>query len=421
MLLGRTGDLCCILPFLKAEAEAGEKPNLIVSSQHVSVMDGVNYVNPVAFEGGIHLIREAFEFARKQFPDVKSLQVVGQADAVGEVTYRPAGQERAKMTSFVKEYWKLAGKMSLWDHCLPLVFDRRSPERERQLLERYDLVRSGRKKRLVLVAGRGHSSPFPFLNLLQHILSVELGSEFRIEQLPETERFYDLLALYERAHCLVSVDSAPLHLARACPSLPVMALVADHPIEWNGSAWQPNWHWTCRYHDFPFRAHELGKAIRTCRSDSPWPEIRLWSNVDGTWDPDSYHRNSLPVAPGMCVRNSMNSLKDTKKIPFLRDCLRLAIQRAGPGQNICLHRPHTIIIEPMPVSGKPAFSYRWENDGFVPIADLFSAPKAWWLERLADLPDYLLGNDHYWSEGLMVLFQKHQAQDITGICHRRKK
>ena len=30
-LLGRTGDLCSILPFLKAEADAGEKPTLVVS------------------------------------------------------------------------------------------------------------------------------------------------------------------------------------------------------------------------------------------------------------------------------------------------------------------------------------------------------------------------------------------------------
>ena len=45
----------------------------------------------------------------------------------------------------------------------------------------------------------------------------------------KAERFYDLLALFERAKCLVTVDTAHLHLAYACPTLPVVAIIGANP------------------------------------------------------------------------------------------------------------------------------------------------------------------------------------------------
>lgn len=443
LLLGKNGDILSILPFLKAEADDGQKPTLIVSNQHTSVLEGASYVNAVPFDGGIHLLRQAWDWARAQYPDVKSLQVIGASKDVGEITYGPAGQKHAQTTSFVKEYWKLAGKMSLWDDVLPLVFDQRNSERETKFLEDTRLVRrkgqGGRprkEKPLILVAVQGNSSPFPYADLLLELVRGRFGQMYQVLELPQAVRIYDLLALYERAHCLVATDSAPLHLARSVPSLPVIALTNDRPLLWNGSPWMPQWAWCCRYHDWPERAMEMLHAIADCRESDTQPFIHVWNNYDLAAHPRNINQSSLPVWPGACGRDSANVLKDEKRIPYLRDCLRMGLQRAKDKEYIVLTRPDTRIeqyppLHPTPYCwhlhfGKDAgYAYRLTRNGsrdtFSPICDLFCARKDWWQAHLAEIPDLLFGKDYQWSEALRVLFQKHGAHDVTGVCYREAK
>lgn len=421
LLLGKTGDLCAILPFLKPEADAGEKPGLVVSKAFADLLDGCSYVTPLVFDGTLAQLREA----KALFPTAKSLQVQGSDEVVAECTYRPAGQETARTTSFVKEYWKLAGKLDRWDECWPLVFDKRSTGREEELVAKYltkKRGRPGKSDRIVLVAAGSASSPFPYRELLWTLLRLKFTKGYRLLDLSaiKAHRFYDLLALYERAHCLVSVDSAPLHLARACPDLPVMALTNDRPILWNGSAWEPNWHWVCRYHDFPERAVGLIKAIETCRNLHPGPIIHLWNNYDLSEPPEDYSRNCLPVWPGACGRDSANCIHDERRIPYLKDCLRMAIQRARKDEWISVSAASVKAEIRFPSPPHPMFAYRMKDGQFYPIADLFVAMREWWKERLPEIPDFLYGRDHYWSDALRVLFQKHGALDITGACERVK-
>ena len=419
LLLGRTGDIASVLPFLKHEADAGEKPRLVVSKDYSGVLEGVSYVEAVEFAGKVEQLKDGWDWSRGQFGEVKSLQVIGERNTVAECTYQPAGQDGARTTSFVKEAWKLAGKMPLWDSVLPLVFDRRDPAREEKLIVSCGLKKPGRKKPLILVSTSGTSSPFPHADLLYQLVWLKFKGRFNVLRLPQAERFYDLLALYERAHCLVTTDSAPLHLARACPDLPVMALTNDRPLLWNGSAWLPNWHWCCRYHDFPDRALQLLEAIHTCRDKPKHPFIHVWNAYDGGPAPERYTRDALPVFAGMCGRDSANVLKDEKRIPYLKDCLRMGLQRAGDTEPVCLTHPDVVVGEFPKETASPLFAYRLDSNGFRPVGDLFCAPKQWWKEHLPEIPDYLLGRDVYWPEGMRVLFQKHSAQDCTGIARRR--
>lgn len=419
LLLGRTGDVLSVLPFLKAEADAGEKPTLIVSNQHSDVLEGVNYVNAVAFDGGIHLLRDAFAWAKLRFPKVKSLQIIGSGEDVGEITYQPAGQKTAVTTSFVKEMWKVAGKMPLWDDVLPLVFDQRSPEREAALLEGCAL---NKKKAAVLVSVKGNSSPFPYADLLLELVRLKFNKRFQVLELPHAARIYDLLALYEQAYCLISTDSAPLHLARACPGLPVMALTNDKPRLWNGSAWQPNWTWCCRYQDFPGRATEMLKAIETCRDEAVLP-ITIWNAYDSQLIATRFPRTSLPIMAGSCGRDSANTIKSEKRIPYLKDCVRMGLQRAGGNDPVCLTRPD-IRIHALSSYPDAGYAYRLTRNGegetFSPIVDLFVARKPWWKAHLSEIPDLLLGSDYYWSHALWAMFKKHGAVDLTGVCYREK-
>jgi hypothetical protein len=131
----------------------------------------------------------------------------------------------------------------------------------------------------------------------------------------------------------------------------------------------------------------------------------------------------------MCGRDSANTVKDPKRVPYLKDCLRMGLQRAKEDNLVCLIRPDTIFNKDQSgwvrMRKDPSFAYRMTRNGsgdtFSTIADMFCASKTWWKSRLAEIPDLLFGSDYYWSEALRVLFQKHGAVDVTGACYRVEK
>lgn len=426
--LGRTGDILGILPLLHHDAQTGERPRLMVAEEYAGVLGGCSYIDPVVWHGKYAELGAAIDNAKSCGDEVLCVQISGPTAEVREHTYK--GQMEHSCTSFDQEPWRLAGRLNEWLRCYPLVFDRRSPEREAKLLADVGLVKPGRKKPLLLVAAKGTSSPFPYPDLLMELIRLRFGKEYHILEVPKAERVYDLLALYERAHCLVATDSAPLHLARACPDLPVIALTNDRPALWNGSSWQPNWAWCCRYHDFPERAVEMLGAINTCRDDAPLPFIHVWNAYESK--SPSAARCYLPVHRGACGRDSGNTINDQKRIPYLKDCLRMAMQRATDSDHICLSRPEAKLVPPLhlggewPQSGHEAcYANRVDHNAqgptFMPVADLFCATKAFWKAHLAEVPDLLLGNDIYWPQALWAMFKQHGAVDVTGVCYRMAK
>jgi hypothetical protein len=132
--------------------------------------------------------------------------------------------------------------------------------------------------------------------------------------------------------------------------------------------------------------------------------------------------DSFPIQPGMCARDSANQLKDSKRSPFLRDVLRMAIQKSDDNMPIILTRPQ---IEPERMSHDvpatwyhvpPFFAYRMADGQFRPVVDLFCATRAQWKAMLPEIPDFVLNGDYYWSQGLWAIFKKHGASDATGCC-----
>lgn len=412
VLLGRTGDLCAVLPFLKKE----DGCRLVVSNQHSSLLEGVSYVDCVPFDGGVHMLKEAYEWTKSKFSAVKSLQVIGDAGVVLEATYKPSNAQRAMASSFVKEMWRVAGKLDKWDECWPLVFDRRSPEREAKLLADNGFARKGKFKKLILVADEGHSSPFNRKPLLWELIQGRFGKQYQVMRLPKAERFYDLLAIYERAVMLVSIDSAPLHLARACPKLPVVALTRDEPLLWNGTPWMPQHVFYCRYSDFTDRAVEMLDTMEhRLKFAHLQDSVCVWNACDGgVAKVEDF--DTLPLTVGITGRDSSQSVKDTKRYPFLRESIRMALQRC-PNGRVCLTRPG-VVSGTLPAG--PCYAYRMEKT-FVPVVDLFCAPSATWRSIFHDIPDLILGRDHNWGNALWAMFKKLGAQDVTGVCHKEKE
>lgn len=454
--LGKLGDLMLLLPALKAEADAGNRCALMVAEKYAPLLEGVSYVDVIPFKGHHLELRRAWTEAQKLSPLVTSVQVMGPTDEVKQCSYRPAGTEHAITDSFAKEPWRLLGQSNLWKTHPPLVFDHRNEEREREKFKKIKTelgYNRAKGTELVLVNVDGETSPFQYRELLMELLNARKHAGRRIVDLSgiRVERLYDLLALYEIAHCLISVDSAPLHLARAVPSLPVIALCQDKPSLWHGSPWRPNHVFQCRYVDFPAQAVTMldrldaigGNGCITRRQvlGGEFPRIlHVYPGSDITADNRSAHRDArrtwaklyaqgmwteTPIDVGACGRDSKSALKDDKRFPFLKDVIRLAAQRASDLDIICLTRGVTALgSAAMERILKNPFSYshRLLLDGikptFHPSVDIFCFPKSWWIQNRSEIPDFVLGNDIYWPRALMEVMKKKGAVHLEWLGDR---
>lgn len=422
--LGRTGDILSILPLLHADFRStGIKSKLLVAREFAPVLDGCSYIDPVVFDGDYRDLEGAVTLARTLSNEVIVTSLHGTSDAVARHAYAQVGATGRVTSNFQKEAWNLAGRSHLWDLNLPLVFDRRSPERERQLLDANGFKKQNKKPVMLLAVDGGVTAPFTHAALLKDYVHSKFGKDYRVIDLPMVAkpdgRIYDLLAVMENAALLITIDSMPLHLAWAVRSLPVFALTNDrdaagNPSLWHGAPWRPNHLWYCRYSDWPARAVEMGNAISWIKAgsykgfQSEIVELEYQSPMRGV-DIDA---GELTVADGMCSR-TLNGK------PFVKDVVRMGMQRAiGSDSRIIFTRDGVAVNKPVELAGSgPSFAYRTQKDQHSPIADLFSAPKSFWRQILPEIPDLLLDNEcPWWSEALLAIFKRHGARDASGCC-----
>lgn len=423
--LGLFGDCINILPLLYDDAQRGTRNALMVSKDFASLLDGVSYAERVVYDGPPWELDKAIEQAKTVTNDITVTQLVGPTEIVRQAVVTRNGVEyRATTESFLKDQWNLAGRLNDWRKQIPLVFDRRNVQREEALIKQW----FPKRKKHILVAANGTSSPFEFKELLLELIRLRFGRHYNVVDLSNVraERIYDLLGLFEHpaTHCLVSIDSAPLHLAYAVPKLPVVALVNDRPSLWHGSVWRPNHVCHMRYHDFPKRATEMLRRIAdigdtgciTTRTSAPHV-IHVWSEYEGERSKQvaenckGEHVIKCPVEIGAVGHDSKNSrvqsLKDQKRFPFVRDVIRLAMLRAKEDDLICLTRSDCWFTDISPTSPTPAYAHRTTKDAiylyYHPSVDLFLFTKKWWRDNQAEYPDMVMGKDPYWHRVLKEL------------------
>jgi hypothetical protein len=404
VLLGANGDICQMLRLLYHEfQETGVKPRLMVSAEYAPILDGVSYVEPTIYQGPHYEIEKACELAKTMADEVVCAQVKGPKDEVERWVY--GGKQHAPATSFVKEQWRVMGKLKLWTEKLPLVFDKRDAAREADVLIKPDTI----KTRVIVLALEGKSSPFSQADELRKIIQDNFGQHYHILDLPKAERFYDVIGILENADALFAIDSGPLHLASAVPNLPVFALTQDKPTAWYGSPWAANHVWHCRYGDFDARKWEI---LEVMASLGKWKrEQGLVKVVNGIGTLD-HPVDCLTVKEGMTGRDSAQFFGDDRPYPYLRDVVKLALQKCSSKGRIIITR------RGVNFSGKvmdsPAYSYRIKEGEFQPIGDAFFATRKWWKEHVDKLPDAVYSLDHYWSEALISYFRGVGAKDVTG-------
>lgn len=411
--LGRNGDMLNTLPLLYYTYQLGARPTIITTTPYLSLVDGVSYADAVPYAGYYGDTQGAKAFARRLgFNNVILAQCYGEAFT----------KER---DSFASEAWRLAGFDSLWGK-LPLVFDRRDPERERALLER---VKSD--KPIVLTCFESISSPFPHSAVvLDALRPFRDRFEFVDVSSLRAVRFYDLLALYEKAVGLVTVDTGPLHLAQATPHLPVVALVQDKPSSWFGSPPRSNHVLRVPYAEVGRRAGEIAQIVDTIEQRKVQRIIHVWSDYTGR-KADAMHRHEMAketwrlcgatlvdcrVADEQLRRSSRKTLGDTRACPFVKDliesgakvandddillftnddtcladgaveCIRSIVNQRGALW--CARRELPPFVEPLP-SEKMMKGYKHVG------ADLFAFTKGWWTAHCGSMPDMLYGYEAF--------------------------
>jgi len=449
--LGKTGDILTLLPLLLTEATDGHRPSLMVSKRYADVLEGVSYVHPVVFDGEAHEVERAVKLADTMSTNVRPCQVCGPMGEIRKwVLDRNKDVKDGMMLgdSFQKSIWQLCGRWQDFSKGYPLVFDRRSPEREQSLVEKY----STPKKKLILVStGRqpkqatddGH---FQYKDLLMLLLE-RFKRLYQVVDLDEVvaERFYDLLGLYERATMLIASDNAPLHLAHAVSKMPVCALISDRtadgkPSPWNGSAWRGTHVFHCRYSDFALRAAEMIGVIEAqgfpgdpfFARKTPGPKwVHVWSQYEvnkdtakrhelakQTWQA-RYHNDkswvSCKIDRGAFGRDSEAFGMEGGRYPFLKDVLRAAALRARPDDMIVVTRADTCFTDVPLRHGWATRTMRSEDgDTYHPSLDLLVFPRAT-LERVNELPDLVMGPDPNWPQ---VVREWAGGEEIEGAVWR---
>lgn len=449
---GKLGDVLNLLPACKIEHDAGNRVALMVSKEFAPVLDGVSYVDPVVFNDDWQQLEKAAKLAASEYRKVKVCQVAGPKEETNKA-YLAAGMKFGdSMTeSFCKDQWRIAGHFPSFKDNHPLIFDRRDPKREAELLKSFHPVSS--RQVVILFYGGGLTSPYPYKDLLWEYLNARIHKrqcQFIDLGGVKAERFYDLLGVYELADILVSVDSAPLHLAQACPKLAVIALTQDKPTLWHGSPWRNNRVMTIRYSDIgriteiPDRITDHFKRggrfmpVKASKGVHVYSLYQLASRELHTIARRNWRRHvygavdwiSCPIDPRTFGRDTTTVFGQGRQFPFVKDVIRSAAQLCDMDDTIILTRaetcmrPKTVKTIKGPVCGARCIvtaARRYVDDPGVPQYenDLFAFTKAWWVEHQDDYPDMVMGFDQDWGRILCELILKHGGERREDLCFRK--
>lgn len=257
LCLGKGGDLISVLPCLHADyIETGRKPHVIVSTKYAPILHGLDYVEPVLWSGNWQDVEGALMAAKRQYQQVIVPQMHSDS-------YLP----RRMFPSFQLDQWDRCGRLHQWG-ALSLVMPRHEEKIE---------------GRIILLGDSSESSPFLQIEDLHSALLKEFP-QHRIVRL-STVRFPllpDLLALYDAADLIVTIDTMHLHLSGASKT-PVIALATDKPGRWHGSAFHPRMAAHIRYGDYELKKPYLLHIAKQCvnKSSMPWVQPAKTANEDG--------------------------------------------------------------------------------------------------------------------------------------------
>lgn len=429
--LGRYGDIVNILPILLHIHNQYGKPTLMVSRQFADMLDGVSYVNLRVVDLRNDQLEQALVLAKREFKHVLCAQIWG----------GPQYFQEKICPSYNMESWRNCGfRHKFDDPTWRPYFDRRDAERESLLVNKLTVPD---KPMLLVNVTHSVSSPFHEGPKLLAAIQERLANDFNIVNVGglKLHRIYDLLGLMDAASCLVSVDSAHLHLAPAS-GVPTVALVNDQP--WLGSI--PRLMTGSLYHYKDAVAHPedviasilkhhvVGGHPVSAPTVSAPPERRLFhcyeehketnqmqarrrESMQRSWM-EIYQKDGViacPLRENDYPRTSLD-IGDSRRLPCLKDVLWSCMEKANPDDIIFftnddnyLHRElpemlrfHISLYEcvsaqrcefkqsPLPPGSQSPMQFA-SNSNMHMGRDLFAFTKRWLDEHWDEIPDFILG------------------------------
>jgi hypothetical protein len=432
--LGRAGDVINLLPVLEEENRNGKRPTVMVAEEFSNILEGVSYCDLLPYSGDYTLLAPAIGFAHNLEPKVRVSQIWGR-------DY----DHPDKRMNFQRASWGRVGYAGRWEQ-IPLTFDRRNPAREGVLIDQ--VLHETQARPIVLVSLSGHSAPFPGAAALKAVLKQECP-EFKFVDVSDVraERIYDMLGLIDQAACLITSDSALLHLAQAS-SCPVITLV--HPNPWLASARRANHLVRMRYDSVNVDCiksalystqYDIGKLVHTYptykMSDD---DMRRAMIAEWSWG-NEYKMHpgwtSVPVDyNNELVRNSKNTIGDDRAVPFVKDIVDHGFKIASGVDDIVVLTNSDVGFVPnmttplrrLVAAKGAAYGYRMDfsdpiefpltrhetlRGKFTGGLDIFAFSRQWWEANRAEAPDMVMGSTR-WDLVYRDLIKKRGGGELHG-------
>lgn len=433
VMLGRYGDIINLLPVIKYEHDQNNyKPGLVVSYNYADLLEGCNYLQPIIFDGRFEKINEAISFVREKHPD---------HEIINCAVYGHDYHYKRQCHSFLKEAWHKSRCPVAFGQ-LPLIFDKRDKVRETKLLSELNIKEN---KKIIVTALSGNSSPLHQADyFLSHLKQRFNQQDYQIIDISnyKATRFYDLLALYEVADTLISIDSAPLHLANAVPDLNVISLVNDKG-EWYQSDWKPNHILRMSYKEVQHRIDEIVNVIKnkthrkihylTSMPETPNEETRR--RIDFAHDTIkremiftqqywtyNIYKHKLPKIKDMINSVADKNINDDDIIFIVNSDISIVpgltglLMEIGKNGAAFFHRHDFKRLE------KPLISeVEIQRGSWYIGSDAFAFTKSWWLRNRDIYPDMYYAREA-WDMVFRNMIKRSRGIEIfTSIYHEKHK
>ncbi len=445
--LGRYGDITNVLPICLHIFNSYQKPYMMVSREFLPILDGVSYVEPFPVDLYCDQVLDGMAIAKANFEHVIQTQIWGR------------GYTQEKLTdSYNREMWRMGGFLKEFENeAWQPYFDQPNPPDEAfALLDGRPLILTN------LTCGA--SSPFPAGAQILKMVEERYGKDYQVLDVGpiRLKRVYDLEHLIRQAKVVVSIDTVLLHLV-AGKKTPVVALVQSSQ-PWLGSVCRG--HTVARMNYAQVEANPrlviegVEKALKAGEGP-PWvgmgvardrQERRIFHLVATYEEPNPAERKRKKFATDSWAEMYAQGVipcyyTDWKrwgqhlgaktKLPFLKDCLEVAL-KAARSNDIILYTNDDIICHPdLPnqlrfycgvfgaVAGRrceiafppppplTASPHEWaaqnRNEMFTHEGrDMFAFTKRWLQAHWDELPDFYIGSTE-WDNCVVIMIRRERG------------
>lgn len=444
LCLGRCGDLINLLPVIEDEAKKSGKPTrLAVSRDFASVLDGVSYVDPIVLDLTYDRPGAAERIVRQRFPG----DAVVMAQAWGN-DIRVVCNEN----DFCREMWAKSFTSLHWGAVDP-VFDRRDFGREEDLINKYAKT----DKPIVCVNTAGHSGKWNNSDGFVDRVRAAMPDHHIVDlSTVNAHRIYDLLGVFSLSKCLITIDTATLHLAAATSGLPVITLIPNRDDDWCVAPWRRNHIRRIRYAEIENRFNEIVSLAKNPIKPTVFHSWCDWRKgfdariafARSTWHPELSNANYVDMEFKKCAafRDSQSMLGDTRDMPFVRDMVDFACAGLSADNSTDIivltnsdiglaHGAIGRVIEAVHRDGA-TYCHRWDqlhpfnrvpnramwkNLTFYDGSDLFAFTPKWWASNRTEFFDMLLGVEAW--DGCMrhLIIMRGGSEVRKAIFHQKHR